>query len=62
MKRSVIAMLLLAIGMTAYIIVGARLEEGDLAREQGAAYARYRESVPGFLPLPGRSPRRPELD
>lgn len=50
--------LLLAVGLSSYILVGVRLEERDLAREHGAAYARYHASVPRFLPRPGRPPIR----
>ena len=46
--------LLLATLLTAYILVGVRLEERDLARELGESYLAYRRAVPGFLPWPRR--------
>lgn len=45
------ARLLLAIGMTAYVAVGARLEERDLLRAFGAEYRAYQRRVPMILPL-----------
>lgn len=47
--------LLLAIGMTAYIIAGTMLEERDLIAAFGERYRRYRTNVPRFIPVPGRS-------
>lgn len=41
--------------MTAYFILGSRLEENKLINEYGQNYARYRRRVPGIIPLPGRS-------
>lgn len=42
--------LLLAIVLTAYIVIGRRWEERDLLRRLGAQYERYRQSVPAFVP------------
>jgi poly(3-hydroxybutyrate) depolymerase/protein-S-isoprenylcysteine O-methyltransferase Ste14 len=47
--------LLLAIGMTVYVLVAIRLEERDLVREHGETYVGYRERVPALLPLRLRS-------
>lgn len=49
---------LLASLLTLYILVGTRFEERDLLRLFGAAYARYRERVPGLLPWRGGALRR----
>lgn len=44
--------LLLAAGMTAYVLVAIRLEERDLVAEHGALYRAYRQSVPALVPRP----------
>ncbi len=41
-----------AVVMTLYFIIGARLEEQKLIIYHGEKYCRYREMVPGLLPLP----------
>jgi protein-S-isoprenylcysteine O-methyltransferase Ste14 len=41
-----------AVVMTLYFIIGARLEEQKLIIYHGEKYRRYREMVPGLLPLP----------
>lgn len=46
---------LFAGGMTAYVLVGVKLEERDLVAAFGDRYRRYHEEVPGFLPRPWRS-------
>ncbi len=49
---------LLAVYSVAYVLVTAlivRREEEALERRFGADHAAYRASVPGFLPIPGRS-------
>jgi protein-S-isoprenylcysteine O-methyltransferase Ste14 len=46
------AMLITAIIMTLYFIIGSRLEEEKLIRYHGEVYRRYRERVPGLVPLP----------
>jgi poly(3-hydroxybutyrate) depolymerase len=42
--------LLLALGMTAYVLVGVRLEERDLVRTFGREYEDYRRRVPRLVP------------
>lgn len=46
------ALLVSAVAVTLYFIVGSRLEEKKLLSLHGEAYRRYREHVPGLLPLP----------
>lgn len=46
--------LLTAILLTAYFIVGARLEEDKLIAFHGERYDRYRDRVPSLVPLPWR--------
>jgi protein-S-isoprenylcysteine O-methyltransferase Ste14 len=41
---------LLSSGLTVYIFVGVFLEERDLRKRFGAAYAEYRRQVPAFFP------------
>jgi protein-S-isoprenylcysteine O-methyltransferase Ste14 len=45
-------LLVSAVAITAYFIVGSRLEERKLIALHGAAYRRYMARVPGLLPLP----------
>ncbi len=40
--------------VTAYLFIGSRLEEGKLVDCYGEVYQRYRNSVPGLIPLPWR--------
>lgn len=49
--------LLLAVVLSAYILVGARFEERDQIRLHGRAYLAYREQVPAYLPRLGRTHR-----
>jgi protein-S-isoprenylcysteine O-methyltransferase Ste14 len=56
------ALLVSATCVTAYLIVGSRLEERKLIAEFGAPYRRYAARVPGLLPIPGRSLSRAEAD
>ncbi|HSH41385.1 MAG TPA: NnrU family protein, partial [Arenicellales bacterium] len=49
--------LLFAAAMTAYVLVGIRLEERDLLGLFGDAYRRYRMATPKLLPLPRRPDR-----
>ncbi len=43
-----------AVAATLYFIVGSRMEERKLLVYHGKSYRRYRERVPGLLPLPWR--------
>ncbi|AYH42770.1 hypothetical protein [Azoarcus sp. DN11] len=43
-----------ALCITAYLWIGAVLEERKLLVQHGARYARYRAAVGGLVPLPGR--------
>lgn len=49
------AWLVAAIVITAYLLIGSRLEENKLIALYGEAYRRYLQRVPGLIPLPGRS-------
>lgn len=43
-------LLVLNIGLTIYLVVGAIFEERKLVREFGAAYRDYQENVPMLIP------------
>ena len=45
--------LVLAAGLTAYILVGVRFEEHDLIKAHGEAYEAYRQRTRKFFPIPG---------
>lgn len=47
--------LVLSVGLSAYILVGTRIEERDLIRLFGERYRRYRRQVPMMFPRPGAS-------
>jgi len=47
--------LLVAVGWTAYCVMGPRLKEQRYLRVYGEQFARYRRTVPYFLPLSRRS-------
>lgn len=49
------ALLLSAILMTAYLFIGAHLEERKLIARYGEAYRRYMQRVPGLIPLPWKT-------
>lgn len=49
------ALLVSALMITAYLAVGAHLEEKKLIARFGGAYRRYMQRVPGLIPLPGKS-------
>jgi protein-S-isoprenylcysteine O-methyltransferase Ste14 len=48
-------LLVSALAITLYLIIGSRLEERKLEAHFGAAYREYRERVPGLVPLPWKS-------
>lgn len=52
------ALLLSALAITLYFVVGSRLEEKKLLALHGAVYRRYMAHVPGLLPLPWKYLRR----
>ncbi len=56
------ALLLTAVLLTLYLIVGSRLEENKLIALYGDSYKRYRALVPGLLPLPWRHLSMAEAD
>ena len=52
--------LLYSLGITAYILIGIRLEEHDLIQQFGERYHRYRRHAAMLIPLPGRRFAGPE--
>jgi protein-S-isoprenylcysteine O-methyltransferase Ste14 len=46
--------LLLAIGMSAYILIAIRYEERDMVKFHGEAYREYQRKVPMLIPSPGK--------
>jgi protein-S-isoprenylcysteine O-methyltransferase Ste14 len=48
-------LLALDIGLSAYILIGARFEERKLLREYGPAYADYMRRTPMLLPIKRKS-------
>ncbi len=46
--------LLLAVGMSAYILIAVRYEERDLVKVLGQDYANYKARVPMLIPRPGK--------
>lgn len=60
--RMTVGRLLLAGGMTVYILVGVTLEQRDLVRAFGDRYRRYQSAVPMFVPRPWRSFSAPTDD
>jgi hypothetical protein len=57
-----LALLLSAIVITLYFIVGSRWEERKLIAYHGEIYRRYRQQVPGLIPLPWRYLNRIEAE
>jgi protein-S-isoprenylcysteine O-methyltransferase Ste14 len=57
-----LAFLVTAVVMTLYFIFGAHLEEQKLIIYHGEKYRRYRELVPGLVPLPWRYLSRAQAD
>ena len=55
------AMLITAILLTLYFVIGSRLEERKLLRYHGEIYRRYRERVPGLVPLPWKHLRASDV-
>ncbi|HKU39413.1 MAG TPA: hypothetical protein VJR89_14745 [Polyangiales bacterium] len=47
--------LVLALGMSIYILIGVHFEERALLRELGSAYLHYQHTTPKFLPLGARN-------
>lgn len=50
--RMTVGHLVLAVGMTLYILVGIAFEERDLKRYYGDAYQQYQQQTPKLIPLP----------
>jgi protein-S-isoprenylcysteine O-methyltransferase Ste14 len=48
-------LLVSALAITLYFVIGSRLEERKLEAHFGTAYRAYRERVPGLVPLPWKS-------
>lgn len=55
------AMLISAVMMTLYFVIGSRLEENKLLRYHGERYRRYRDLVPGLIPLPWKYLRKNQM-
>jgi len=54
------ALLLTAVMLSLYLVIGSRLEDTKLIAIYGDAYRRYRDRVPGLLPVPWRYLSRAE--
>jgi protein-S-isoprenylcysteine O-methyltransferase Ste14 len=47
--------------MTLYFFIGSQFEERKLIRYHGEQYRRYRELVPGLIPLPWKYLRKEQM-
>ena len=56
------ALLVSALAITAYLVLGSRLEERKLIALHGEVYRRYRARVPGLVPLPWKWLSRDEAE
>lgn len=56
------AMLISSIMMTLYFVIGSGFEERKLIRYHGERYRRYRELVPGLIPLPWKYLSERQID
>jgi protein-S-isoprenylcysteine O-methyltransferase Ste14 len=56
------ALLTSAVMLTLYLVIGAHLEDNKLIARYGEPYRRYREKVPGLLPLPWRHLSREDAE
>lgn len=54
------SLLLSAVAISIYLVVGSRLEEQRLCQQFGARYQRYRKRVPGLIPRPWQHLSRQE--
>jgi len=54
--------LVAVMAITAYLVVGSRLEERKLVEVFGESYRRYRDKVPALVPLPWRFLRADEAE
>ncbi|MDD4881551.1 MAG: hypothetical protein PHR30_14515 [Gallionellaceae bacterium] len=54
--------LVATLAVTLYLVIGSRLEDRKLIAVFGAPYRRYRDRVPGLVPLPGRYLRADEAE
>lgn len=55
-------LLVSALMITAYLVVGSKLEEGKLIASHGETYRRYMAKVPGLVPLPWKFLTATEAD
>lgn len=54
--------LVAVLAVTAYLVIGSRLEERKLIQVFGESYRRYRDRVPALVPMPWRYLRAEEAD
>lgn len=55
------ALLISSCMITGYFVIGSRLEERKLIRYHGQRYRRYRQLVPGLVPLPWKYLRAEQI-